>query len=55
MATPEYPSCLRLKKHIRVVVLTPDLQRVSFYSITDFLSYSCTTELVPPLKLREGS
>jgi hypothetical protein len=50
IATPEHPNCLRLKNYVRVVALTPDLQSVSFYNAIDFLSYSCTTELVPPLK-----
>ena len=54
IATPEYPSCL-YKKHIRAVTFTHNLQRVSFHSVIDFLSYNCTTKLVPPLKLREGS
>jgi hypothetical protein len=31
---------LLLENHVRIVALTPDLQRVSFYSIIDFLYYS---------------
>jgi hypothetical protein len=31
---------LLLENHIRIVALTPNLQRVSFYSIIDFLYYS---------------
>jgi hypothetical protein len=55
IVTLEHPSCLRLKNYVRVVALTPDLQSVSFCSVIDFLSYSCTTELVPPSKPIEGS
>ena len=53
--TPQHPSCLRLKNHVRVVALMIDLQRVYFYVVTDFLSYSCTTKLTLSPKLIEGS
>ena len=34
---PRYPKPLLLENRICIVALTPDLQAVSFYSITDFL------------------
>jgi hypothetical protein len=37
MATPGHPEPLSLENHVYIIALTPDLQRVSFYSITDFL------------------
>jgi hypothetical protein len=55
VATPGHPKPLLLENHVRIVALTPDLQRVSFYSITDFLSHSSTTELMPSQILIEGS
>ena len=47
MATPGYPKPLPLENHICIIALTPDLQRVSFYSIIDFFYHSFTTELIP--------
>jgi hypothetical protein len=40
IATPGYPEPLLLENHVRIVALTPDLQRVSFYSVIDFLYHS---------------
>jgi len=40
VATPGYPEPLLLENHVHIVALTPNLQRVSFYSIIDFLYYS---------------
>jgi len=40
VATPRYPKLLLLENHIRIVALTPNLQRVSFYSVIDFLYHS---------------
>jgi len=40
VATPEHPEPLLLENHVRIVALTPDLQRVSLYSVIDFLYYS---------------
>jgi hypothetical protein len=37
VATPGYSKPLPLENHVRVVAIMPDLQRVSFYSATDFL------------------
>jgi hypothetical protein len=51
IATPRHPEPLPLENHVRIVALTPDLQRVSFYSVTDFLHYSSTTELLLSLIL----
>ena len=38
VATPRHPEPLLLENHVRIIALTPDLQRVSFYSVIDFLS-----------------
>jgi len=54
MATPGHPRPLVLENHVHIVALTPDLQRVSFYSITEFLYYSSTTELILSLILYQG-
>jgi hypothetical protein len=51
MATPGHPKPLPLENHVRIIALTPDLQRVSFYSVTGFLYHSSTTELIPSLIL----
>jgi hypothetical protein len=40
VATPGHPEPLLLENHVRIVALTLDLQRVSFYSVIDFLYYS---------------
>jgi hypothetical protein len=37
VATPGHPEPLLLENHVHIIALTPDLQRVSFYSVTDFL------------------
>src|SRR6266536_2221524 len=55
VATLGHPELLLLENHVRIVALTPDLQRVSFYSVTDFLHHSSTTELLPSLILIKGS
>jgi hypothetical protein len=55
MATPGHPEPFPLENHGRIVALTPDLQRVSFYSVTDFLHHSSTTELILSLILIKGS
>src|SRR5579862_3434981 len=48
VATPGRPEPLLVENYVRIIALTPDLQRVFFYSITDFLHHSSTTELIPP-------
>ncbi len=55
VATPKHPAPLLLENHVRIVALRPDLQRVSFYSVTDFLNHSSTTELIPSRMLIKGS
>jgi hypothetical protein len=55
VATLGHPKTLLLEYHVRIVALTPDLQRVSFYSITEFLHHSSTTELILSLILIKGS
>jgi hypothetical protein len=51
MATPGHPKPLPLENHIRIIALTPNSQRVSFYNIIDFLYHSSTTKLIPSLIL----
>jgi hypothetical protein len=51
VATPGYPKPLLLENHVRIIALTPNLQKVSFYSIIDFLYYNSTTELLLSLIL----
>ena len=46
VATYRYPKPLSLENHIYIIVLTSNLQRVSFYSVTEFLHYSSTTKLI---------
>src|SRR5450432_543704 len=55
VATPGHPEPFPLENHSRIVTLTPDLQRVSFYSVIDFLHHSSTTELILSLILIKGS
>jgi hypothetical protein len=40
VATPKHLKPLLLENHVRIVAFTPNLQRVSFYSVIDFLYYS---------------
>jgi hypothetical protein len=54
VATPGHPEPLLLENHVRIVALTPDLQRVSFYNVTGFLYHSTTTELLLSLILIKG-
>jgi hypothetical protein len=55
IATPGHSKPLPLENHIRIIALTPDLQRVSFYSIIDFLHHSFTIELILSLILIKKS
>jgi hypothetical protein len=55
VATLRHLEPFLLENHSRIVALTPDLQRVSFYNITDFLYYSSTTELILSLILIKRS
>jgi hypothetical protein len=54
-ATPEHSKPLPLENHVRIVALTPDLRRVSFYSATEFLLHSSTIDLLLFLILTKGS
>ena len=45
VATVKHSEPLPLENQVRIATLTPDLRRVSFYSMTDFLRHSSTTEL----------
>jgi hypothetical protein len=45
VATPGHPEPFPLENHVRIITLTPGLQRVSFYSVIDFLHHSSITEL----------
>jgi fatty-acid desaturase len=40
VAIPGHPKPLLLENHVRIIALTLDLQRVSFYSIIAFLHHS---------------
>ena len=51
VATPGHPEPLLLENHVHIIALTPDLQRASFYTITDFLHYSSSTEVILSLIL----
>jgi hypothetical protein len=55
VATPEHLELLLLENHVRIITLTPDLQRVSFYTITDFFHHSSSIELILSLILIKGS
>jgi hypothetical protein len=55
VATPEHSESLLLENHVRIIALTPDLQRVFFYSVIDFLYHSSTTKLLSSLILIKRS
>lgn len=55
MAIPEHPEPFPIENHVRIVALTPDLQRVSFHNLTDLLSHSTTTKRIPSLIVLEES
>jgi hypothetical protein len=55
VATPGHPEPFSLENYGRIVALTPDLQRVSFYSVIDFFYHSSTAELILSLILIKGS
>jgi hypothetical protein len=46
MATPGYSEPLLPDKYVYIVVLAPNLRKVSVYSNTDFSHHSSTTELL---------
>jgi hypothetical protein len=55
VATLRHSETLPLENHIRIVALTSDLQRVSFYSVINILYHSSTTELLLSLILIKRS
>jgi len=55
MATPGHFKPLLLENHVRIIALTLNSQRVSFYNIIDFFYYSSITELIPSLILIKES
>jgi hypothetical protein len=56
VATAGHPEPFSLENHVRIIALTPDLQRVSFYNIIGFLHHSSTTKLITsPILIKELS
>ena len=56
VTTSGHPEPLSLENHVRIIALTPDLQRVAFYSVTDFLHHSSITKLIPsPIPIKESN
>jgi hypothetical protein len=55
VAASGYSKTLLLENHVHIVALMPDLQRVSFYSVIEFLYHSSTTELLLSQILIKGS
>jgi hypothetical protein len=56
VATPGHPEPLSLENHVRIIALTPDLQRVSFYNIISFLHHSSITEfIISPIFIKDLS
>jgi hypothetical protein len=51
VATLGHPDPLLLENYIRIIALTPDLQRVSFCNIIGLLHHSSTTKLITSLIL----
>ena len=51
VATSEHSELLPSENYVRIVALAPDLQKVSFYSIIEFLNRSSTIELLSLLIL----
>jgi len=54
IVTVKHLKPLLLENHIHIVAFIPDLQRVSFYSIIDFLYYSSTIKPILSLMLYKG-
>ena len=51
LATPKHSEPLLLEIYVHVIALMSDLQRVSFYNVTEFLYYSSTIKLLLSLIL----
>ena len=54
VATAEHSGLLQLENYGRIVASAPDLQRVSFHNVTEFLHHSTTIELLLLLMLIKG-
>ena len=54
VAIPGDPKPLLLKYHVVIVAFMPNLQRLLFHSVTEFLHHSSATELILPLALYKG-
>jgi hypothetical protein len=55
VATPGHPKPFPLENYRHIIALTPNLQKVSFYSIIEFHHHSPTTKLILILKYTNGS
>ena len=55
MATLRHFKPLLLENYNRIIAFMPNLQRVSFYSVIEFLYHSSTTKVIPSLILIRGS
>lgn len=55
MATPKQYRPLHLENYVRIVAPTPDLRKVPFHGVIEFLCYSSTIELLLLLILVNGS
>jgi hypothetical protein len=55
IATLELLEPLLLENCVCIIALMPDLQRVSFYSVTESLHHSSIIDLLLPLTLIKGS
>jgi hypothetical protein len=54
VATPGHPKPLLLEYYVVIIAFTPDLERVLFYSVTELLHHSSTTELILHPILNKG-
>jgi hypothetical protein len=54
VATPKHFGPLPLENYVRIVALAPDLRKVSFYSVIEFLYHSSTIKLLSLLILIKG-
>jgi hypothetical protein len=52
---PGHFKPLLLENHVHIVALTPNLQKIFFYSVIEFLYYSSIIELIPSLILVKES
>ena len=54
VATPQHSEPLLLENYVHIVVLAPNLRKVSFYGVIEFLNHISTIELLPFLILYKG-